>query len=69
MCTMKATPTAASRIEDRDRHESRDEHPGQEDVCSVRLAQPLGLGRRVKPHGGELEIFASEQVSGGDGRK
>ena len=53
-------------IEDRDRHEGGDEHAGDEDCALVPLAQALGLRRRPEAHRGELEIFAAEEVGGGE---
>ncbi len=47
------------------RHEHRDHQPGEEHHDGVALAQFLGLVRRVKAHGGELEIFAAEQIGVG----
>ena len=50
-------------IQDRDRHERRDEGAGQHDRAVMPLAQRLRLLDRMKAHRGEQEIFAAEQVA------
>src|SRR5436190_14608669 len=52
-------------IQDRDRHEGRDEEPGSEDRRMMQLAQRLGLLDRMEAHRDEQEIFAAEQIGVG----
>src|SRR5271155_2858269 len=53
-------------IDDRDRDEGRDEQAAYVNRHGVALAQRLGFGRRPETHGGQLEIFAPENVGGGE---
>src|SRR5581483_3177274 len=53
-------------VDDRDRHESRDEKPGEKDRALVGLAHGARFLGWAIAHGGELEIFAAEQIGGRD---
>ena len=52
-------------IDDRYRYEGGNEHAGDKDRAAAHLAQPFGFGHGLVAHGRQLEIFATEQVSGG----
>ncbi len=53
-------------IDDRDRNEGGNEQAADIDRRGIAFAQRLGLGRRPEAHGGELEIFAAENIGGGE---
>ena len=67
MCTMNAMPNnGVARLTIGIDTKAAMNRPARKTVPWCALAQALCLGRRPEAHGGELEIFAAEEVGGGE---